>query len=176
MRHLGKLLVLALLATTTTATADTRRPGAPGVTSAQGRPEMVEVRYRYGGQILAVDALAVGLTLAAPEPGLIVAGLGGPLVHLAHGNPGRALGSAAMRVGLVYGGGARRAATASCGNGEFLCGLGEAAVGATLGYLVAVGVDASTLAQGTRLERAPTWAPQLAASRDRVHLGLAATF
>lgn len=63
----------------------------------------------YGWQILLTDVASVAAGVAVgkddhPDKGFAVFGggyvLGGPIVHLSHGNPGRAVGSLALRVGL----------------------------------------------------------------------------
>lgn len=63
-------------------------------------------RAWYGWQTLTTDAMAMAMVLGASESrdgkeiaylGLATYTFGGPIVHLAHGNPGRAAGSLALR-------------------------------------------------------------------------------
>ena len=68
------------------------------------------------------------------------------------------------------------AAMASCTEGEFLCGLGEAALGAMVGYGVAAVVDASLVARVTHRSRQRVIAPQVAVTADGVRVGLGGTF
>ncbi|HTM23020.1 MAG TPA: hypothetical protein VL172_21015, partial [Kofleriaceae bacterium] len=116
--------------------------------------------HRYGVQILAVDlasvAVGAGLAYSGADDG--VAGpvfvgawsLGAPAVHLFHGNPGRALVSAGLHVGLPIAGLSAGAAMANCSGPEheeeWFCGLGEALIGGMIGGILATGVDAAFLA------------------------------
>lgn len=112
-------------------------------------------RTWYGWQNLTADGAAVVfLVFAAGASGqgndslawasLTTYALGGPIIHLAHGNPGTALGSVALRVGAPIGG-AMLGCGAGGGDGEFGC-LGGAALGFLAGYVTAVAVDAGALA------------------------------
>jgi hypothetical protein len=108
----------------------------------------------YGWQILGIDAATVFAAGAAPNAVAPVAPyilLGsGPAVHLAHGHPGRALGSALLRAGLPAAGLFIGAASANCSQSNIddddLCGLGEAIVGGLVGVASAEIIDAGFLA------------------------------
>jgi hypothetical protein len=113
-------------------------------------------RRWYGWQTLLVDAAAFGIAtttdinvdyLSQPT-GVAVVGLytlGGPGVHLAHGNVGRAIGSFALRLGLPAAGWV----IGSAGGND----VGSAITGVLLaasGYLAAVAIDASVLSWDIR--------------------------
>jgi hypothetical protein len=121
------------------------------------RSSLEEQRSWYGWQTLATDLGAVALVAAAlavadggePPAALGYAGLGlyvlgGPVVHLAHRNPGRAAGSLALRVGGPILGGA--VGCAADGNDGGVGCLGGLALGVFLGTLSAVVIDAAALA------------------------------
>ncbi len=141
----------------------------------------------YGEQILAVDFGSIFLAL--PTFGVSLAGLvvGGPIVHWAHGNPGRAVGSLALRGGMgglgamlafAVSEGARRREDEECARkgysgescyGDFgdLRGVGAAAIGFAVGLIGASVIDATVLAwedapaatpTSTGLRVAPTFA------------------
>jgi hypothetical protein len=73
--------------------------------------------------------------------------LGTPILHLVHENPGRAFASLGIRVGAPIALGVIGAAAEDCANhgGDF-CGLGGALVGATMGIVAAVTIDAAVFA------------------------------
>ncbi len=130
----------------------------------------------YGWQVFAIDGVALALATAAvavalPQPddksptvALALAGLGTylvgpPILHAARGNWDNAGESLGMRLGLPFGGGLTGLAV-----GELLCRgfedpeaeldltclampLGFAALGAGLGALVAMGLDATLVAR-----------------------------
>jgi len=111
---------------------------------------------RYGLQVVAVDAASVGVGAMSGVAGLSVGGylLGGPLVHVAHGNSKRAVQSLFLRVSLpsvgmlvgLYAAGSRceeRLAFSSCG-------FGEMAIGALAGVVTAMVLDAAVLAKEAR--------------------------
>ena len=58
----------------------------------------------------------------------------------------------------------------------FLCGLGEVAIGAVLGYGVAAAVDAGLVARVTHRSPHRVIAPQVAVTGDGVRVGLGGTF
>jgi len=91
--------------------------------------------------------------------------LGAPVVHFAHSNPGRGLGSVAMRIGGPIVLGLVGSELEDCGNGggDF-CGLGGALLGATAGIIGAVAVDAAVFAYDDQ--------PESSASAPRFRLGL----
>lgn len=144
-------------------------------------PTETVVVKRYGLQILAVDALGLGITVATRQPALLgLVALGGPAVHVVHGNIGKALGSAALRAGLVTLGALAGAAATDCedtSNDDFFCGAGEILIGGAVGGVVAIAIDVSLLAVKTRrVPSRPTAVPTVAASRDGFSVGLAGQF
>jgi hypothetical protein len=70
--------------------------------------------------------------------------LGAPVTHFAHDNPGRGLGSLALRAGLPFAFGAIGATSEDCSGDDF-CGLGGAVLGGLLGIATAITVDAAVL-------------------------------
>lgn len=122
-------------------------------------PEMTE-RW-YGWQSLSADGAALLLLIAAGAssdqrnqlPAVFGYGslgvylLGGPVSHFAHDNPGRALGSLAMRAGLPLAFGAAGSQLEDCSGDEGydLCGIVGALLGGTLGIATAITIDAALL-------------------------------
>jgi hypothetical protein len=82
--------------------------------------------------------------MIVPPAALAVYGLGAPVVHVAHGRYGVALGSLGLRVGLPVLGGLVTWKMAGCAGGD-LCGL-AAIPGAVFGAASAIAIDASALA------------------------------
>jgi hypothetical protein len=120
-------------------------------------PPPTEERW-YGWQTLTTDGASFLLAIVAGASSdsfegagaiavLSLGGylLGGPSVHFAHENPGRAFGSLALRGGLPLAFGAVGVQLESCQDGEFLCGVGGAVLGGLLGIVSAIAIDASLL-------------------------------
>jgi hypothetical protein len=112
----------------------------------------------YHLQMLAVDAASVASALTGfaiegdhqynPRVSEVLRGagmggyaLGGPIVHLAHRQYGRAGISLALRVGLPILGAAVGAWSATCHPDEWFCGVGEAVAGFAIGSAAAIGID-----------------------------------
>lgn len=138
----------------------------------------------YGWQTLLADGAAVTFTvMAAKEPDstpflMASAGtylLGGPIVHAAHGNWGRAAGSLGLRLGLPLAGGLAGAALAQCRQGEWFCGYAEVGMGTLIGIVAAVTIDASVLAREP-VTKAPALVPAVSVGRDRAWAGVSGTF
>jgi hypothetical protein len=143
--------------------------------AARSEPEAPTVEHHYGAETFAADGISAGVMLASlflPSTRGVVGsiGLGGyvlaaPALHLSHGNPGRALGSLGLRLGLPVALGAGGAyvgfALASKGCVGIQC-FGSVVVAALLGGVGLVGgmVSASVL-DGSLLarERVPVHAP-----------------
>jgi hypothetical protein len=124
--------------------------------------QSVEVEKRwYGWQTLLVDASAFGagflvygagggqnsdVVRGTATTGVIYA-LGGPVVHFAHRNPGRAAGSFALRLVLPVLGALVGAAVTTCDHKgfEMFCGLDQAADGFLVGMVTAAVVDVAAL-------------------------------
>jgi hypothetical protein len=115
----------------------------------------------YGWQILLGDAAVFSLAGFAKNPSVAYGWVGsGPFVHFGHGNVGRGLGSAALRVGLPLLGVAVGAASASGCHGDW-CGLGEVVGGGLIGMATAELIDVVGLAYDS--------APAPAAARVAQH-------
>jgi hypothetical protein len=154
-------------------------PGATAPASEQAEPE----RESYGWQIAIADVAATVLLLesdhsrGSANAGLAVYALGGPIVHLAHDQGGRALASVALRVGLplasawLWGG--------HCSSSDDDCDSeGAVAIGVILGVVTAMVIDATALSHPVKATKpaGATWAPQLTATPQRVALGVLARF
>jgi hypothetical protein len=100
----------------------------------------------YGWQTLLADGAGILITGASESPVGFVAGsfIAPPVIHLAHGRPLAALESGSLRLGLPLAGGLVGAGIMANSNDEYAV-LGGVAIGATLGYLTAVVVDAAVL-------------------------------
>jgi len=89
----------------------------------------------------------------ATDPGevLTLVGLGGflvggPVIHFAHGNSDRGLGSLGLRTALPLAlGSLLYYMNDSCGHGDFICEEGAAVAGGLLGMLAASTIDAAWL-------------------------------
>jgi hypothetical protein len=90
--------------------------------------------------------------------------LGGPVVHIAHENYGRAAGSLGLRVGGPILGGALGCA-ADDSTGMFGC-LGGLALGVFLGTLTAVVVDSAALAYEKVPETTASHGPRLSVTAN----------
>jgi hypothetical protein len=152
-----------------------------------------EPRYRwYGWQTLSTDAAALALALLAGTSSgagisssagealgwlaLGTYGLGAPAVHFVHRNPGRALGSFGIRLGMPIAGAFAGASLASGCDG-FLCEASGAALGLLIGVGGAVAIDAAVLARETkpkhRDQRAGLLVPLVSLTPQRAWLGVA---
>jgi hypothetical protein len=139
----------------------------------------------YGGYTLATDGAAVALALGGAaldrDGELLLVGsvgaylLGGPIVHLAHGNPGRSLLSLGMRAGLPVTLAFLGVAAEGCGEGHDFCGYGGALIGFGVGLVSAVVIDAAAIARD-EVEPTPAIAPALGVSREGAWLGATGTF
>lgn len=185
MRFATTTAVLAFAGlTTSVAIAEPPPPRAPTPEVAPASPTITS---RYGAQILVgefagVSAAGVGAVVGEETGALVGAGvwmLSAPAIHLAHGNPGRAVVSVALRQGLLWSG-ALIGSQLPCApvTEHRNCHLGRAVGGAMIGYGAAVIIDALFLARTTRAAptRAPTWSPTLAAAPEGVSLGVAGVF
>lgn len=138
----------------------------------------------YGWQTLASDVAAGGLFFAAAKSGdgnlddgagttlsLLSAAVylaGAPTVHLLHHRSLRALGSFGLRIALPVVGGVVGAATATCPppTGDYgNCGAGELVLGAGVGLVLAMALDAGVLA----------WDEPKRKERPSAHWGLGPT-
>jgi len=119
--------------------------------------ELHTVSHWYGWQTLATDGASLLLMVAAASasdaPGseemawLALGGYlgGGPIVHLAHGEPARALGSLALRGGLPILTGVVGSQLEDCSPSSDFCGLGGAVLGGMAGILTAIVIDSALL-------------------------------
>lgn len=152
------------------AEGDPEPPVTPFIDSGNTLPDQAArqpptLRQWYGWQILAADLSVVGCVAAFDHPICAVPWLlSGPAIHLAHGRPGLAGISLALRLGGVALGAGIGHSVANCpdrsspqqqsqGDGttltidwsglDGLCEAGYVAVGALIGMAVAVVVDAA---------------------------------
>lgn len=117
----------------------------------------------YGWQILISDAAVFSFAGLTHNPGIAYGWVGsGAIVHLGHGNIGRGVASAVLRVGLPLAGVYLGAASASGCTGDW-CGFGEAIVGGVIGLTSAELIDVALLAR----DSAPT--PTAARAAQRSH-------
>lgn len=159
-------------------TAIAHAQAAPRRAAAVAEP--VETTETYGASIFLADVAGLGLVViggasetdALVDAGLLVSGLVPAAIHVAHDNPGRAVLSVAIRPAFVAVGMTIGRSMATCTEDEFLCGLGETAIGGFVGWGAAALIDAGLLARVTRREVIP----QMAMTRDGVRVGFATTF
>lgn len=178
MRAAAATIALIILATPT-ARADAP-PASPAPTATSYR------RYTLTADVVSLSLMVAG-GLAEGEDGrdtalssnLMGAGvLGGlfatPIIHGVRGHADRAVGSFFLRAGLGVAGAGLGFALADCRGDDALCELDLVGPGFLVGFVAASLIDAAAM---TTERRGPaTWAPQLAVSRDRVQLGVAAAF
>ena len=116
----------------------------------------------YGWQVLISDAAVFSFAGITGDARIAYGWVGsGAIVHWGHGNIGRGLASAALRVGLPIVGLYLGAASASGCHGDW-CGLGEVVVGGLIGMGSAELIDVALLAH----DSAPTPAAARAAQRS----------
>jgi hypothetical protein len=146
----------------------------------------------YGWQTLLADGTSASVVAAGGagnSTAVVLAGaasyvLAAPIVHGAHGKGWQAVLSLGLRVGLPVAGFQIGAASASCPNGEFFCGLEEGAIGGLVGVLGASVIDAALLAYEEVPVTVPPparaaafrWTPTIALDQKRVGVGLQGTF
>lgn len=203
-------LVLALLATTSLGMCLLRAGNAHAQETQRSTPPAPPPAETYTLQILAADGISLavfGIGGAIEGSGhgegadtlgnvLMYGGLGGlwlggPIVHTAHGHWGLGLASLALRVALPVAGAAIGGAAADCTKDEWLCGLGEAVLGYTIGTAAAITIDAAVLARWSAFgrsdpssaaitppsrPRAVALAPRLVATPNFTLVGVGGTF
>lgn len=138
----------------------------------------------YGWQTLLADGASIAVTPAVPLVGLGGYVLGGPIVHLAHGRVGAALGSLGLRVGAPIAGGTAAYLIQGKCRGDF-CGVAPL-LGAGVGLISAIALDSALLARAPgeetpRAERrdakAPRFVPSAGPRREGgFDVGLTGTF
>lgn len=147
---------LVSLPTAGDATSGASSARAPTTRDASaGRDGSPENASWYGWQTLITDGAALLAAPIAPAAGVGLYLVGAPLVHATHGRFGTAAGSFGLRLGAPLVGGVTGIVLwglgSDCGfDGPELCGLGSVlygAVGAGLGVITAVTLDASLLAR-----------------------------
>lgn len=144
----------------------------------------------YGWQTLALDGLALTALVATPSQyvddesagtGLFYAAigtfvLGGPIVHAAHGNWGRAAGSAALRLGAILLTGL--AIEASKCPYEHCDATEQIVVGGLVGFALippVIAVDSAVLARET-VEVKPMFVPTASLTKDGGWVGMTGRF
>ena len=118
----------------------------------------------YGMHVFAADVaswVAVGIGSDGESEGIAVVGgiglfLGGPIVHLAHGNTAGAGYSLLARTGLPFAGGLIFSAT--CDDRDSWDCLGSVIAGTVLGYGGALAIDWFYLAEKTEVIAPAGWA------------------
>jgi hypothetical protein len=131
---------------------------------------------RYGLQILAIDAASIAAGIGMQNGEVFLAGwmFGAPVVHLAHGNGLRALGSLALHLGLPLTGGLV-GAVASCGSSDgAFCGLGGFVIGGGLGMIAATSIDGALARETAPVPSRPVarFIPQLQIGTGHVTVGI----
>ena len=151
-------------------------PAAPAAVPGSAQPpssSLHTVSHWYGWQTLTTDGASILMSVVALNSlsgsdsgtanalGLLSVGTfvaGGPIVHFAHGNVGKGLGSLALRVGLpilsgVVGSAVERT---QCSGGDF-CGVGGAFIGGLAGIAGTIVIDSTVLGYERVPERASSW-------------------
>jgi len=146
--------------------------------------ELAEAERWYGGYTLLTDgfslASAIAGALAEPDGGpfFLIAGsgylFGGPIVHLVHGNPGRAAASLGLRVALPIAFVGVSAALDDC-HGRESCGLGSLVIGVPLGMAAAIALDAAALARDHE-KRPLALVPTASLGRNSALVGVGGSF
>jgi len=159
---------------------------APKVDVAEAREERSSW---YGYQTMAVDGAAVALMAMGVKtelPQLMAASfatyaLGAPIVHLAHGSPGRFAADIGMRLGGPTLGAFTGAGLVCLADGS--CSAFDAAIGGALGMALggaaALAVDYAVLSREARQEKwdgKPRVAPTLTAAPSGGAVGLGGAF
>jgi hypothetical protein len=140
----------------------------------------------YGGPILLADGIAYGSiglgfgvweTAPAAIPiGVVTYALGGPIVHLAHGNWGRAAISTGLRITLPVVGLAIGANTHDHDYDSNSGDVADALLGGVFaGMLAATLVDAALVAYEP-VSESPAVAPTVSVGRDHAFIGATGTF
>jgi len=168
-----------------TASAAVAHADAPGASSPPQPPgltpaEPAATHQSYGLQILAVDALSLGVLFgggggAVTDLGALGFAFGGAAIHLGHNRDAQALGSVLLHVGLpVVGGylGYRMNYPNDDDEGPFISTF----VGIAIGVVAATTIDATVLAHDE--EPQPLrWSPTLSRTpRGTTTFGLARSF
>jgi hypothetical protein len=148
-----------------------------------------ELTSWYGSQTLATDAAAFALLVSAAiavaqkndmaGEALVYTSLGsyvvgGPIVHAAHGNWGRAFGSFGLRVAAPILGAFLGAALENCSGGDF-CGVAGGVVGFAVGAGTAIALDAAVIARES-VSVGPAVTPVVVTGKDGTWLGLSGRF
>ncbi|HTR53267.1 MAG TPA: hypothetical protein VMJ10_21375 [Kofleriaceae bacterium] len=156
------------------ATPDATQASPPGLTPAE------PTHRSYGLQVLAVDALSLGLMVGGgggvmSEVGALGYAFGGAAIHLGHDRNGQALGSVLLHVGLpVLGGyiGYRMNYPNDDDEGPIISTF----LGIAVGVAAATTIDATILAHDED-PAPPRWSPTFARTpRGGMTFGLARTF
>lgn len=168
-----------------------RPPALASAASGATAPAIVEPAYEYdsyGWQIALADVASTAIIFThgtnTTATGLLAYALAGPVIHGAHGQGGRALVSAGLRVGLpvisALAWNAIAQSSTRCAPDDFDCGdtTGAALLGFGLGVLTAMVIDDSLLAGPVKAKQPArvTWVPEVAATPQRVTLGVLGRF
>ena len=185
--RLVALVLVLVLASVTLAPSFARAQAAPAVPAfAQApaeEPAPASGLRWYGGKNLGLDLLSVTMVVGAfyveddtmawtvAGAGLATYFIGAPAVHASEGQSGRARASLVLRLGLPVLGGLASAgifasewASDGCHDECEVIGPLLVAAGASVGALVAMGIDDFGLAWKRPVARARTWTPSVAPS------------
>lgn len=144
-------------------------------------PQVYESQW-YGGWIFGLDGIAIVTTPILVGVGVYA--LGGPIVHLSKGEPGRAAASLGLRIGLpVALGGLVASQQQECSPTADLCGTGKGiaiAAAAGVGALAAMIIDSAALAY-RKVPVKPqavgiAYTPSIAVSHDSAVVSVSGTF
>ncbi|HEX8109307.1 MAG TPA: hypothetical protein VF516_16355 [Kofleriaceae bacterium] len=154
-------------------------PATSGATVSASEEAELE-RESYGWQIAIADVAGTLLLFrndhSSASVGLMVYALGGPIIHGAHEQGGRAVASLTLRLGLPL---ASAWVWGRCPSSADECeNDGAVAVGLVLGFVTAMVIDATALSHPVKVKKPArmTWAPHVAATRQQVGLGVLGQF
>jgi hypothetical protein len=194
MRHAILVLVLLAAATATARADEPMWSGPPGAAPYPAPPTPTR-EVSYGHQTLIADGVAIALVTAGflqdnPYSGLALVGvganvyaLGAPIVHFSNREVGNGFKSLGVRFGLpmlgmLIGEQLGSQVAIACKVGEDCPDPGSTglAIGAGLGALVAVAIDARFLARKRVTEAPPQIAPTIGYDRSGFTLGVVGSF
>jgi hypothetical protein len=171
-------VLLVLISTTVVAHAQHAARPASSPTALQPVPKETR-RVYYGGEVLLCDLASVLLLFGGVTAPIGAGGylLGGPIVHARHGNPERAVASAALRLALPVVGGS--VGLAVYDSKEPIGAVLFAFAGGMIGALGAMAIDSAALSWEERpvpAQRPLVVVPQVSLGEHGVSLGVLGRF